>query len=47
VPALAVGALLQVVRPDATLIGFAVLTGALALLAGASMLQHATDEQRA
>jgi hypothetical protein len=46
VPALAVGALLQVGRPDATLIGFAILTGALALFAGASMLQHATDEQR-
>jgi MFS family permease len=40
IPALAIGAILEVVAPTATLIGFAVATAALAIIAGATLLQH-------
>lgn len=43
VPALAIGAILEVIAPTATLIGFAVATAALAVIAGATLLQHTTD----
>jgi MFS family permease len=40
IPALAIGVILEVISPTATLIGFAVATAALAITAGATLLQH-------
>jgi MFS family permease len=43
IPALAIGAILKIAAPTATLIGFAVATAALAIIAGATLQQHTTD----